>query len=355
MSAAVFRRRSLTRGPGRRRAVTIGATVALAAGTVLAPVVSAEPAPAATGSLTGRTVFLDPGHQGSAAGNTLTKQVPDGRGGTKDCQTTGATAVTGKKEHTINWDIAQLVKAGLESAGAKVVLSRADDTGWGGCVDERAAAANKSGADIAVSLHADSTSAGSDPGKSGFHMIVPTQPIPDATVASVQAGNGRKASEAMRDAFKNADFSPANYAGVQNGIQTRPDIAALNLTRVPAVFIEMGNLSNPADAKALSEARGSAAYALAITNGIKKYLATAPASNPIPLRPGEAAPETSESDVEDLTALAAAGPLIEALAGAKSLDEAQSILIAQGGDVSAQVLKAMLAVVYAVFGGKLPI
>ncbi|MFZ2510073.1 MAG: N-acetylmuramoyl-L-alanine amidase [Gordonia sp. (in: high G+C Gram-positive bacteria)] len=355
MSAAIFPHRSLTRGGVRRRAVTIGAAVALTAGTVLAPLAEAEPAAPAAGSLTGRTIFLDPGHQGSAAGHQLNKQVPDGRGGTKDCQTAGATAVTGKMEHAINWDIAQLVKAGLESAGAKVVLSRADDTGWGGCVDERAAAANKSGADVAVSLHADSTSASSDPSKSGFHMIVPTQPIPDATVASVQAGNGRKASEAMRDAFKKAGFTPANYAGVQDGIQARPDIAAVNLTRVPAVFIEMGNLSNPAEAKALSEARGSAAYALAITNGIKKYLATAPASNPIPLQPGEAAPEVSGSDVEDLASLAAAGPLFEALAGAKSLDEAQSILIAQGGDVSAQVLKAMLAVVYTVFGGKLPI
>ncbi len=357
MSTAVVRRRPRVPGDVRRRAVTIGIAAALTAGTVSAPAAWAEPAAPAPGSLTGRTVFLDPGHQGSAAGNKLNKQVPDGRGGTKDCQTTGATAVTGKKEHSINWDIAQLVKAGLESAGATVVLSRADDAGWGGCVDERAAAAGKSGADIAVSLHADSTSAGADPDKSGFHMIVPTQPIPNATVAAVQAGNGRKASEDMRDAFTKAGFAPANYAGVQDGIQTRPDIAALNLTKVPAVFIEMGNLSNPAEAKALSEAKGSAAYALAITDGIKSYLATAPASTPVPLRPGEVAPETgpSNSDAEDLAGLAAAGPLIESLAGAASLDEAQSILVSQGGDVSAQVLKAMLAVVYSVFGGKLPI
>lgn len=353
----------------RRRAlgwVSAGAVGVLVAGTfAVAPVSAAPSEPAApsvpaspsSGSLSGRTVFLDPGHQGSAAGHQLTKQVPDGRGGTKDCQTTGATAVTGKKEHTINWDVAQLVKAGLEAEGAKVVLSRQDDTGWGGCVDERAEAANQSKADVAVSLHADSTSRGADEKKSGFHMIVPTLPVPDATVTSVQAGKGRAASEAMRDSFKRAGFKPANYAGVKDGIQQRSDIAGTNLTRVPIVFVEMGNLSNPTEAKELSSAKGSAAYAMAVTNGVKSYLSTAPAPAPVPVAPGEVTPDDpgTSGEIDDLAALAAVGPLIERLAAAKSLEEAQTLLLADGSDVSAQVLKAMLAVVYAVFGGKLPI
>ena len=53
----------------------------------------------------------------------------------KDCQTTGSTSVNGVPEHTVNWQITRLVKAGLESQGVKVVLSRPNDTGWGGCVD----------------------------------------------------------------------------------------------------------------------------------------------------------------------------------------------------------------------------
>lgn len=345
----------------RRRVLSSVGVVAsgvVVAGLLAAPV-AADPAPApaapAAGALTGRTVFLDPGHQGSAAGNSLAKQVSDGRGGKKDCQTTGSTAVTGKKEHTINWDVAQLVRASLESEGAKVVLSRNDDTGWGGCVDERAAAANASRADVAVSLHADSTSREADPGKSGFHLIVPKLPVADATVSSVQSGNGRRATEAMRDAFKRAGFQPANYGGMQDGISTRTDVAGPNLTRVPLVFVEMGNLSNPVEARELSSAKGSARYALAVTNGIKRYLATAPAPAPVPLAPGEIPPAVENDDAADLAALTELGPLIEQLANAKSLDEAQSLLLSQGSDVSAQVLKAMLAVVYTVFGGKLPI
>ncbi|WP_033335717.1 MULTISPECIES: N-acetylmuramoyl-L-alanine amidase [Actinomycetes] len=260
--------------------------LAVAASLIAMPTAAnAEPAPAQGNTLAGKTVFLDPGHQGSAAGNDLNKPVPDGRGGTKPCQTTGATSPDGVPEHKVNWDITQLVKAGLESQGAKVVLSRQDDTGWGGCIDERANAANASNADLAVNIHADSTSPGTDAGKSGFHIIVPELPIPDAAVNEVQSGKGRKAAEQMRDAFKSAGFAPANYAGAQDGLQTRADIAAVNLTKVPDVFAELGNLSNPADAAALSGAEGQLKYAIAIVDGTIRYLltgATAPTPTTAP-------------------------------------------------------------------------
>ncbi|EGD56797.1 N-acetylmuramoyl-L-alanine amidase [Gordonia neofelifaecis] len=348
----------------RRR--TLIASSLLASTTLVGGLLVASPTEAApkTGDLAGKTVFLDPGHQGSAAGHDLAKQVPDGRGGKKDCQTTGATAVTGKAEHTINWDVAQLVKAALESKGARVVMSRNDDTGWGGCVDERAEAASRSGAALAVSIHADSTSTGADASKTGFHMIVPTLPIPDKTVDSVQSGEGRKASNTLRDAMKKAGFAPANYLGAVDGIVTRPDIAAVNLTRVPAAFVEMGNLSDPAEASVLSSPQGATKYAVAITEGISTYLGgrgsaanpTAPAPDPgaQPSTPAPAAPSDG-TDLSGLSGVEAIGPLIDKLAKAKSPQEAQRILMTDGQDVSADVLKAILSVVYAVFGGKLPI
>lgn len=350
-------------------AASLAASTALMMGLVPAGVDAAPRAPKAD-ELAGKTVFLDPGHQGSAVGHDLAKQVPDGRGGMKDCQTTGATSVTGKAEHTITWEVAQLVKAALESKGARVLMSRDDDTGWGGCVDERAEAASRSGADVAVSLHADSTSTGADSGKTGFHMIVPTLPIPDKAVDAVQSGEGRKASNTMRDAFKSAGFTPANYAGAVDGVQTRPDIAAVNLTRVPAVFVEMGNLSDPVEAAALSNPTGAARYAVAITNGITKFVAgdAAPANPTAPVpAPGTennntgvtpkdlTAPENDSAAGVDLDGLSAIGPLIDQLVKARSPQEAQRILMTQGQDVTAEVLKAILSVVYSVFGGKLPI
>ena len=348
---------------GAIAAASLMATTSLVLG-VMTP--QAAAVPATPKALAGKTVFLDPGHQGSAAGHDLNKQVPDGRGGKKACQTTGATAVTGKAEHTIVWDVSQLVKAALESQGARVLLSRNDDKGWGGCVDERVEAANRAKADVVVSLHADSTSTSADAGKSGFHMIVPTLPLPDKTADSVQSGEGRKASNTMRDAFKKAGFAPANYAGVVDGIQTRPDIAGVNLARVPAVFIEMGNLANPAEAATLSSPQGATKYAVAVTEGVKNYLGgrgaaanpTAPVPAPGSDRPGttdDATTPSTDAEAPDLAGLAAVGPLIEKIVKAKSPQEAQRILMTEGQDVSAEVLKAILSVVYAVFGGKLPV
>ncbi|GAB2639209.1 N-acetylmuramoyl-L-alanine amidase [Nocardia goodfellowii] len=222
--------------------------------------------------LLGKTIFLDPGHQGPHHGEDLSRQVDNGRGGTKDCQTTGMVTVNGIPEHTINWNVAQLVKSSLESLGARVVLSRADDSGWGGCVDDRARAANASGAAVAVSIHADSAPAEA----SGFHLIVPQLPIPDPAVEQAQSAAGRAASQLVRDAYLHAGFQPADYAGVQEGLQTRADVAGPALSTVPTVFVEMGNGANPEDAALLESEAGQLRHAIAITTGLSSYLLGVP-------------------------------------------------------------------------------
>ncbi len=94
-------------------------TVAAAALAVVALCTTAAPAAVATGDIGGATVVLDPGHGGSNGANdaSLTRQVPNGRGGTKDCQTTGTATDDGYPEHSFNWDVVQRVRAGLEQAG----------------------------------------------------------------------------------------------------------------------------------------------------------------------------------------------------------------------------------------------
>lgn len=248
---------------------TAAFSAALLAGALTPAGAQAAPAPSEMNTkLAGRTVFLDPGHQAAAAGHNLAQPVDDGRGGTKECQTTGMVALGGMPEHTINWKVSQLVKASLESLGAKVVLSRPDDTGWGGCITDRARAANASGAQVAVSIHAD----GAPAANRGFHLIVPKLPIPDATANQVQSTKGMAASKAVREAYAKAGFTPANYAGAVNGMQTRADIAGPALTKVPNVFIEMGNGGNPDDAKMLTSAEGQIKHAVAITSGLVGYL-----------------------------------------------------------------------------------
>lgn len=266
---------------------------AAAAPTDAAPAVTTPATPgteSAGRELTGKTVFLDPGHQGTAHSENLQRQVDDGRGGTKDCQTTGMTTVDGVPEHTINWKVSELVRSSLESLGATVKTSRVDDTGWGGCVDDRARAASASGADVAVSIHADSTSTTTDTDKHGFHLIVPTLPIPNAAADAAQSEGGRSASKLMRDSYVRAGFDPANYSGVVDGIQERSDVAGPALTTVPLVFVEMGNGSNPDDAAVLEGSDGQVKHAIAISTGIIDYLLGAEAA----ATPDVAAPTASE-------------------------------------------------------------
>jgi N-acetylmuramoyl-L-alanine amidase len=252
-------------------AVTAAVTVTLSG---LLPV-TAQAAPSAldmSQKLAGKTVFLDPGHQGSNHSQDLARQVSDGRGGTKDCQTTGMTTMNGVPEHTITWNVAQVVKTSLETLGAHVVLSRQDDMNWGGCVDDRARAASQSGADVAVSIHADSAPAQDR----GFHLIIPELPIPNLIVDQAQSGAGLAASKSVRDAYRDAGFPPADYGGVVDGLQTRSDIAGPALTTVPLVFLEMGNGANPEDAALLETPDGQLKHAIALTTGVVGYLLGAP-------------------------------------------------------------------------------
>ncbi|MFT4200880.1 N-acetylmuramoyl-L-alanine amidase family protein, partial [Gordonia sp. (in: high G+C Gram-positive bacteria)] len=314
-----------------------------------APGAPAAPQQPAARRLTGKTVFLDPGHQASAAGHDLNKPVPDGRGGMKPCQTTGATGVNGVGEHTVNWQVAQLVKGALESQGARVVLSRPDDIGWGGCINERTAAANRSRANLAVSIHADSSGQGANAGKSGFHVIVPKLPLPDKQADSVQRGAGRKASATMRDAFKKAGFHPSNYLATADGLQERSDIAGPNTSHVPLAFVEMGNLSNPAEAQALSAHDGQLKYAAAITDGAMNFLTGSSAGTGLFAGGPENGPAPEGAGLGGLL------PAIQDMMRSGNLAGITGFMTGPASDAGSEVLKAMLAVVYGLFGGKLPI
>jgi N-acetylmuramoyl-L-alanine amidase len=80
----------------------------------------------------------------------------------------------------------------------------------------------------------------------------------------------------VRDAFQQGTGEPlSTYAGTRTGgIVARRDLGGLNLSTVPKVFIECGNMRNPTDARRLSSPawRGRAAAALA--SGLTAYLTT---------------------------------------------------------------------------------
>jgi N-acetylmuramoyl-L-alanine amidase len=188
--------------------------------------------------------------------------VPNGRGGTKECQTTGAATNDGYPEHSFNWDVASRVRAALEQMGAQVEMSRADDASVGPCVDQRAAAANLMRPDADVSIHAD----GGPASGHGFHVNYSAPPLNAA-----QSGPAIALATAMRDSMTAAGLQPSSYVG-SDGLYGRADLAGLNLAEYPAVLVETGNMRNAGEAAMMETPDGRQRYADAITAGIVAFL-----------------------------------------------------------------------------------
>ncbi|NMD54607.1 MULTISPECIES: N-acetylmuramoyl-L-alanine amidase [Tsukamurella] len=226
---------------------------------------SADPAPAAPAQpLSGKTVFLDAGSSVASAVEQARK-VADGRGGQVPCVNPVAIASNGTPDHSINFAVAKMVEAALKTQGAKVILSRADDAGFGGCVDQRATAANKSGADLAVSIN----SAVQDATKRGFLLETPA-PGADAKVTAQQAVSD-PATTVIRDASRAGGFVPAQYLGGQDGIAKTTNALA-SLVNIPLVYANLGNLANADDAALLTSREGQTQYASVLTNGVIQQL-----------------------------------------------------------------------------------
>jgi N-acetylmuramoyl-L-alanine amidase len=210
-------------------------------------------------------VVLDPGHNGgnAAAPEQINRPVPAGRGRTKACNTTGTATDAGYPEHAFTWDVALRVRELLAEAGFEVVLTRPDDTGVGPCVDERAAIGNRNAAAAVVSIHADGNTA---PGATGFHVAYSAPPLNPA-----QGEPASRLATTMRDAFGAAGFTPSTYIGEQ-GLSPRDDLGGLNLSEVPAVLVECGNMRDEAEAAAFTSEPGRQSYAAAIAAGVVAYL-----------------------------------------------------------------------------------
>lgn len=245
--------------------LAMGAPVLLSLPTV--PVMAAPRAGAAS-SIAGRIVFLDPGHNG-ANDASITAQVPNGRGATKDCQTTGTSTETGYPEHSFNWDVVLRIRAILTGLDVRTAMSRGNDNALGPCVDQRAAMANALQPDAIVSIHAD----GAPPDGHGFHVNYSSPPLNDA-----QAGPAVRFATMMRDQLVRSGLQPSTYRGT-DGLYGRADLAGLNLARYPSILIELGNMKNTDDAAMITSVVGRARYASAVAQGIAAYLESATAAH----------------------------------------------------------------------------
>ena len=228
-----------------------------------APPSSTTQAPA---PLAGRVVALDPGHNRDNGRFPAEIGRPVDAGGfSKQCNTTGTATDGGVPEASVNWQLAVALRDRLQALGARVVLTRDADAGWGPCIDERAAIANRAGAHLLLSLHADGAAAPAY----GFHVIAPG--VRPGWTDDIAEDSGRAAA-LVRDALVGAGLTTSTYLG-ENGIDVRTDLGTLNRADVPAVMLEAGNLGNPADAALLTGPAGHARVADALARAVVDFLA----------------------------------------------------------------------------------
>ena len=127
--------------------------------------------------LHGKTIVIDPGHNGANWSHPAEiNRLVDAGGFRKACDTTGTSTNEGYAEAGYNLDVALRLAEVLRAAGARVVLTRTTNDGWGPCINERAAIGNRAHADAAISIHAD----GGPASGRGFHVIYPPS-IPQLT------------------------------------------------------------------------------------------------------------------------------------------------------------------------------
>lgn len=186
--------------------------------------------------LSSKTIVVDAGHGGKDAG----------------CHTPDMSV----KEKNLTLQIARLVAQDLAAEGATVLMTRNSDVYIP--VDERPAIANRSGADLFVSIHINShpinkTVQGS---QVYYHF---RRPVEEPLAMSIS------------DAIKEETDIGSQGPKPDNG-RFATGYGVLRLAQMPAVLVETGFIGTPHDRKLMVDADFQASFAHAIVKGIKVYL-----------------------------------------------------------------------------------
>jgi N-acetylmuramoyl-L-alanine amidase len=216
--------------------------------------------------LRGKIIVIDPGHNGQNWAypgiiNRLVNVITEW----KPCDTTGTATDAGYTEHAFNFDVALRLVRLLRAEGATVVLTRTNDTGVGPCITQRAAIGNRAHAQAAISIHAD----GGPPGGAGFEVIEPGL-VPGYN-AKIIAPSQLLALDIRNAYHRITGEAYSDYVG-HDGLDVRTDLGGLNLSTIPKVFIECGNMRNSGDAARLASAAFRQRIAVALAAGFTAYL-----------------------------------------------------------------------------------
>lgn len=216
--------------------------------------------------LAGKVVGIDPGHNGGNFNDAayIDQLIWNGREN-ETCDTTGTETASGYTEARFNFNVASDLRADLIADGARVVMTRHSDHGVGPCVTTRARIIDRAHADVAIDIHAD----GGPAHGRGFTVLEPVADGVNDNVIHASAVFGRDVRAAM---LAHTTMPESDYYG-HDGLIVRDDLAGLNLTTVPKILIECGNMPNLTDARLLTSPAFQRRLARTFTAAIVAFLA----------------------------------------------------------------------------------
>ncbi len=231
---------------------------------------SSGPSAGAGKPLAGKVVVLDPGHNARNSRHTAEiNRLVDIGTARKECDTTGTATNAGYAEAAFTLDVSRRARALLEARGATVKFTYDGDRAYGPCIDERARIGNKAKADAVVSVHGD----GSAAGNRGFHVIMPASLHRGIADTRRISGPSKLLGTTLKQHFAaETGTRPSNYIGDGTGLDVRRDLGGLNLSTVPKVLIECGNMRDPKDEALMTSPAWRQRAAEGIADGITAFL-----------------------------------------------------------------------------------
>jgi len=222
---------------------------------VLVTVLTSIPSTAASTAV----VVIDPGHDLRANLETepigpgsSTKKIKDG-GGTRG-------VVSGLTEAELNLAVGLRVRALLERAGVRVVMTRTRTAGASMGNIARARIANRAGASLFLRIHADGSE---DPSARGTHTLYPA--LSAGWTDDVHAESKRAAGIVQRELVRGLGFP-------DRGLQERSDFTGFNWADVPVILVEMGFMTNWTDDRLLATASYQQRAARGLCRGTLRFL-----------------------------------------------------------------------------------
>ena len=216
-----------------------------------------NPAASVTPATGGHIVAIDAGHQGR--GNSEPEPIGPGASQTKAKVTSGASGVsTGIPEYQLNLDVSLMLKSELVARGYQVVMIReSNDVNLSN--SERAAIANQSGAEIFLRIHANSSTNGNANGILTMCMT-PSNPYVSYLYNS---------SRALSDAVLN---NMVEMTGAKRcGVSEVDNMSGINWCTIPVTIVEMGFMSNVAEANNMAPESYRNLLVKGMANGIDEY------------------------------------------------------------------------------------